>query len=93
MTTPAEYQLIVARTAARSIAEGLPEGVAAAVIEFLTGPLIEAPHRVGRALGKDLTGLFTARRGTYRVIYTVDDEHRTVTVLRIGHRRDIYHSP
>jgi mRNA interferase RelE/StbE len=31
-----------------------------------------------------------ARRGTYRVIYQVDDVARVVTVVDIGHRRDIY---
>jgi mRNA-degrading endonuclease RelE of RelBE toxin-antitoxin system len=30
----------------------------------------------------------SARRGTYRVIYRVDDEERTVTVLDVAHRRD-----
>lgn len=30
------------------------------------------------------------RIGDYRVIYAIDDDAREVTVLRIGHRRDIY---
>jgi mRNA interferase RelE/StbE len=30
------------------------------------------------------------RVGNYRVIYDIDDIHQTVTVLHIGHRRDIY---
>ena len=33
---------------------------------------------------------FSARRGTYRVIYRIDDEARVVTVVDIGHRRDVY---
>lgn len=31
----------------------------------------------------------SARRGTYRVLYRIDDEMRAVTVLAIGHRSDI----
>lgn len=31
------------------------------------------------------------RVGDYRVVYDIDDVERTVTVLRIGHRRDVYH--
>ena len=84
------YELVVARSAARAIAEELPEPVAAAVIEFATGPLVTNPHRVGRALRNELTGIFSARRGTYRVLYRIDDEQRIVTVLRIDHRRDVY---
>ncbi len=30
------------------------------------------------------------RRGQYRVIYAVDDAQRTVVVVKIGHRREVY---
>ncbi len=30
------------------------------------------------------------RVGTYRVIYEIDDEARIVTIVDVGHRRDIY---
>ncbi len=30
------------------------------------------------------------RVGNYRIVYDVDDEQRLVTILKIGHRRDIY---
>jgi ParE toxin of type II toxin-antitoxin system, parDE len=33
---------------------------------------------------------FSARRGTYRVIYRINDKAHVVTVVDIGHRRDIY---
>jgi mRNA interferase RelE/StbE len=87
------YELIVARPAARTIAEQLPEAVSAAVIEFITGALIENPRRVGRELRNELAGIHSARRGTYRVLYRVDESARTVTVLRINHRSDVYRSP
>ncbi len=84
------YELVVARPAVRTISEDLPEAVAAAVIDFITGALIENPHRVGRELRRELAGVFSARRGTYRILYRIDDENRTVTVLRIDHRSDVY---
>jgi mRNA interferase RelE/StbE len=34
-----------------------------------------------------------ARRGTYRIVYRIDDTTRTVHVLDIDHRADIYHRP
>lgn len=84
------YELVLARPAARAIADELPESIATAVIDFVTGPLIENPHRVGRALRNELAGVHSARRGTYRVLYRIDDDAREVIVLRIEHRGDIY---
>ena len=86
------YELVVARPAARSIAEELSGPIATAVIDFVTGPLITNPHRVGRALRSELAGMHSARRGTYRVLYRINDEAREVTVLRIEHRGDVYRS-
>ena len=84
------YELVVARPAARAIAEDLPEAVAAAVIDFITGPLLLEPRRVGRELRNELAGIHSARRGTYRVLYRINYDERTVTVIRIDHRRDVY---
>ena len=77
-------------TVRRALAETLPEGVAAAAYEFITGPPLEQPHRIGKRLLPPLDDRFSARLGTYRVIYRVDDKTRVVTVVDIGHRRDIY---
>lgn len=88
--TDARYELVVTAPAARSIREKLPEAVAFAVIDFITGPLLENPKRVGAPLRGELEGIWSARRGTYRVLYRVDDDNREVIVLRVGHRRDIY---
>ena len=88
--TGSGYELIVARPAARAIAETLPEAVSAAVIDFITGSLIDNPRRVGRELRNELAGIYSARRGSYRVLYRIDEIERTVTVLRIDHRGDVY---
>jgi len=84
------YEIVVPRPAATIIAEELPESVAAAVIELITGPLLDNPHRVGAPLRNELEGLWSARRGTYRVLYRIDDARREVVVLRVAHRRDVY---
>lgn len=68
----------------------LPEKVRAAAIEMMLGALAEAPRRVGKPLLGELSGLFCARRGDYRVIYEIDDECLVVTVHRVQHRRDAY---
>ena len=83
------YELIVGRPAASAIAEALPEPVAAAVVDCFTGSLIENPRRVGRELRNELAGIHSARRGSYRVLYRIDESERTVAVLRIDHRGDV----
>lgn len=44
-----------------------------------------------RGCGK-LTGRagWRIRVGDYRVVYEIDDAHQTITILHIGHRRDVY---
>ena len=84
------YELVVAQPAATTIAEELSDSVAAAVIELITGPLLDNPRRVGVELRNELEGLWSARRGTYRVQYRIDEQKREAVVLRVGHRRDVY---
>ena len=67
----------------------LPEKIASACVEFIYAGLAENPHRVGRSLRFDLEGKHSARRGDFRVIYEIDDDRRTVTVVAIDHRSDI----
>jgi mRNA interferase RelE/StbE len=68
----------------------LPEGVAAAAWQFINGALADNPHRVGKPLGGDLAGLWSARRGEYRVVYSIEEDTVTVAILRLGHHRDRY---
>ncbi|MFT3871805.1 MAG: type II toxin-antitoxin system RelE/ParE family toxin [Nocardioides sp.] len=70
--------------------ESLPESVGFAAFEFIIGPLLDNPHRVGKRLHPPLADRYSARRGTYRVIYRIDDEHRRVTVVGVVHRSDAY---
>jgi mRNA interferase RelE/StbE len=83
------WTLRVAASAERSLAQ-LPESVAAAVVEFMVGPLCEEPARVGRPLLRELAGFHSARRGAYRIIYRIIVEDHIVRVVRIEHRSDVY---
>jgi len=88
--TPERYRVAFRGPARRALADRLPEAVAAAVLEFCTGPLAEDPHRVGKPLFGPLLGLHGARRSTYRIIYLIDDEQHSVDVVDVAHRSDIY---
>jgi mRNA interferase RelE/StbE len=86
------YRVVVAPSAARRLAEHLPEAVATACVEFIYGALANEPQRVGAPLRKPFEGQWRARRGEYRVRYSLDDEEKIVHVLDIDHRRDVYHT-
>jgi mRNA interferase RelE/StbE len=76
---------------ARRQLDRLPLSVAAAVLETL-GAIASKPRRLGKPLRFELEGCWSARRGPYRVIYRIDDGTRTVSILAVGHRADIYRS-
>ena len=90
MTEQEPYELVVTPPARRALTDQLPEPVAAAVIDFLTTALISNPRRVGKPLRGELAGIWSARRGTYRVLYRLREDTREVVVGRIDHRREIY---
>jgi mRNA interferase RelE/StbE len=76
--------------AARRGLNTLPPRVLSAVVEFAFGDLAREPRRVGKPLRDDLAGLFSARRGPYRVLYRIDDAARIVFIVRVDHRADVY---
>ncbi|MDN5748818.1 MAG: type II toxin-antitoxin system RelE/ParE family toxin [Pseudonocardia sp.] len=84
------YALVITPTARRQLAQHLPEAAAFAAHEFIVGALLDNPHRIGKRRHPPLDDRHSARRGTYRVIYRIDDEQRTVAVVDIAHRRDAY---
>jgi mRNA interferase RelE/StbE len=88
--TDIRYELIVAPSARRQLAEHLPEAVAVAAFEFIVGPLLDNPQRVGKRLHPPLDDRYSARRGTYRVIYKIDVSIRRVTVVGVFARADAY---
>ncbi|MEY8015698.1 type II toxin-antitoxin system RelE family toxin [Mycobacterium servetii] len=88
--TGSRYELIIAPTARKQLAEQLPESVSFAAYEFIIGPLLDNPHRVGKRLRPPLHDRFSARRGTYRLIYRIDDERRHVTVVGVCSHADAY---
>ena len=84
------YGLTVARPAATAVAEQPAESVASAVIELIAGPLVDAPRKVGTPLHGELDGLWAALRGTFRVVFRIDDEKHEIAVLRVAHPRHAY---
>lgn len=86
------YVLVTSPAVRRQLAEVLPQAVAFAAHEFVVGPLLANPQRVGKRLSGPLADRYSARRGTYRIIYRIDEDAHVVTLLHIAHRSDVYRS-
>jgi mRNA interferase RelE/StbE len=85
------YELAVAPPARRAITSNLPPDVAAAAVDYITGPLLEAPHRVGKPLHEPLDGTWSARlMRDWRILYQIDEDKHEILVADIRHRGDAY---
>jgi mRNA interferase RelE/StbE len=84
------YRIVYTPAARRALSERLPPSAAAACVELIGSVLAENPRRVAKPLRGALEGLYSARRGEFRVIYAIDDEEIVVLVVTIAHRRDAY---
>lgn len=83
------YEVIFSPTARRDMAS-VPKLVIPAIIEFVYGDLAAYPRRVGKPLERELAGSYSARRGSYRILYDIDDDKNQVSILRVAHRADVY---
>jgi mRNA-degrading endonuclease RelE of RelBE toxin-antitoxin system len=52
--------------------------------------IASSPQRLGKPLRFELEGYLSARRGPYRIIYRIDDATRSITVVAVAHRADVY---
>ena len=83
------YKIELRRKAQRSLNK-LPKDDFNAVLESVRG-LANTPRPKGVEKIKS-AGLWRIRQGDYRIVYNIDDSQRIVTILRIGHRKEIYRS-
>ena len=91
MTGAGEWQLVLTAPARRALSDRLPGAVVTAVIDFLTSSaLMREPRRVGKPLRAELAGIWSARRGTYRILFRIVEHNQEVVVLRIERWRDVY---
>lgn len=88
--TDGRYELLISPTARRQLTDQLPEAIAFAAYEFITGPLLDNPQRVGKQLRPPMHDRHSARRGTYRVIYRIDEVRRRVSVVGVFARSEAY---
>lgn len=83
MTRP--YHVALSSEARRGL-HRLPPKVATAIAEFITTVLADNPARLSKPLRGELARYRSARRGDYRVLIRIDEDRRTVLVVRVDHR-------
>jgi mRNA interferase RelE/StbE len=89
---PEPYTVQLSRQVRRNLHEHLPLEVAIAATESTRHAIAVNPYRAGKPLDEPFDGYHSARRGTYRIIYRIDEAKRVVEIHSIRHRRDAYRS-
>ena len=84
------YSVLLTPPAKRALQEQLPPSVAAAARKLISSALASDPWRVGKPLHEPYEGLHTARRGTYRIMYRIDEGKHAIEIRSIRHRADAY---
>lgn len=81
------YQVLIKRSAEKAL-DDLPERIRARITTRLLN-LEEnpRPYRSKKLLGQNA---YRIQVGEYRVLYTIDDSDKLVTIMDVGHRRDVY---
>ena len=82
------YRVVVLPSAARSLGR-LPKNDLRRIAETLDGLQTNPrPSGVIKLTGEE--DKYRVRVGRYRILYIIRDEILTVTVVAVGHRRDVY---
>jgi mRNA interferase RelE/StbE len=89
---PSPYTILFSRQSRRNLHEELPLDVAFAATETIEHAIAVNPYRAGKPFNEPFDGYHTARRGTYRIIYRINEAKRVVEIHSIRHRRDAYRS-
>ena len=82
------YRLLITASAERDLRK-LPDSVFRRINDHLLGLQAELrPAGVVKFSGS-LVG-WRVRVGDHRIVYQIDDETRSITLVRVRHRRDVY---
>ena len=82
------YELLIKPSAAKELeALGRKSDRTRIVDKIYTLKDDPRPQGCEKLTGQDR---YRVRQGQFRILYVVDDNERVVTVVKIGHRRDVY---
>ena len=83
----AAYRIFIKNSAAREL-EGIGKKDLAKVLARIEA-LGDNPRPAG---AEKLAGveLWRIQQGDYRILYSIEDDHLTVWIVKVGHRREVY---
>ena len=83
----ASYRVLIKPSAAKELV-AIPKKPRARVIEKIRRLAIDpGPQGSEKLTGEEK---YPIRQGDYRTLYSIEDDNKTVTVMKIGHQRDVY---
>lgn len=82
------YKLFFKRSAEKEL-RSVPQPFLSQVLSRITS-LANQPRPIGIQKLKGENRYYRIRQGDYRIIFDVDDSIKTVTLIKIGHRRSVY---
>lgn len=85
----ARYSLRIKQSAAKELEAVARKSDRQRLVQRI-GALAGNPRPTGSEKLAGYNDRYRIRQGTYRVVYSIDDESRVVEVFRIGHRREVY---
>ncbi len=83
----ADYRVVIVRAAEKELSSLSPRDHRRAVSRILALAADPRPYGSEKLSGAEK---YRIRQGHYRVVYGIDDVRSVVTVIKIGHRRDVY---
>lgn len=81
------YRVLIKPSAVREI-QGVPKRDRERIVKKIQA-LSENPRSAGceKLSGEEK---FRLRQGAYRIVYSVADDERTILVVKVGHRKEVY---
>jgi mRNA interferase RelE/StbE len=83
------WKIEFARSAAKELGK-LDKQVVQRILKFLKERVEQNPRAVGEPLKGDLSPFWRYRVGDYRLYADIDDNHITVLIVKVGHRKNVY---
>lgn len=86
-----KYSVVYTKTALRQLKK-MDRKIAAFIVSYIEDKLVgcDDPRRYGKALQGNLNDKWRYRVGDYRILAKIQDDIVVVTVVEVGHRREIY---
>ena len=83
----ASYKLYIKKDAEKEIRSFPKADIKRVIKKILSLPNNPRPSGCEKLQGE---AGYRIRQGVYRIVYSVDDEEKSITIIKVGHRREVY---